>query len=560
MVVSVKTVEDKGTNTLFRGLEADFLEAEKKVDNHLVVQTYGERITQQLQSDQYDLLIITSEVLQDSFLPLKQAHDEENVKTLIYTVEDVYNEFPGVDDQEKIRNFIREIYNTSGIEYVLIGGDDNIVPVRYLYVGYTSPELIPGDLYYSCLDGSYNADGDGYWGEPTDGEDGGDVDLVAEVYVGRACVGNREEVGHFVNKTLAYMNTDNSDDYLKNVWLVGEYLGFGGVAEYAGTILEELINGSDAHGYTTVGIPNEPDKYPIHKLFERDWPGNNWPKSEIISIINNGVHIINHLGHGGIDHFMKIYLPDVNSLTNDQYGFIYSQSCLAGHFDGTDCIAEYMHVKTESGVFALVMNSREGWGTYYTTDGPSQRYNREFWDAIFGENKSEISKANQDSKEDNIYRINENDQIMRWVFYELNLLGDPTLGFENLPPEKPQKPEGTESGHYGENYLYSTTTIEPNRNLVFYKWDWGDGSYSEWLGPYNSSEEISAAHRWNEQGTYSVKVKAKDSYDIESQWSDPLVVSMPMTYQAYSLQTHQCGSTFFYDQLILNSYFHHFTR
>ena len=539
LMVYVETVEDENSNTLFRGLEEDLLEAMDKVDNGAVAHTYTGKIPRFVQSEEYDLLIITSEALMDSFLPLKQAHDAEDLKTLIYTVEDIYSEYSGVDEPEMIRNFIRDTYNNSGIEYVLIGGDDDIVPVRYLYVGYTSPENIPGDLYYACLDGSYNSDGDYRWGEPTDGEDGGDVDLIAEVYVGRACVGTTAEVSHFVNKTLAYMNKDTADEYLKNVWLVGEYLGHGGVAEWGGTILEELINGSDAHGYTTVGIPNEPDKYPVQKLFERDWPGNNWPKSEIISIINDGVHIINHLGHGGIDRFMKVCIPDVGSLTNDRYCFIYSQSCLAGHFDWTDCIAEYLNVKTEHGAFALVMNSREGWGTMYTTDGPSQRYNREFWDAVFGENKSEISRANQDSKEDNIYRINENNQIMRWVFYELNLFGDPTLGFGNLPPEKPQKPEGTESGNYGENYLYTTTTTEPNRNLVFYMWDWGDGSCSEWQGPYNSSEEAIATHRWDEQGTYSVQVKAKDTYGAESEWSDPLSVTMPLNQQSQEEQSLQ---------------------
>jgi len=51
------------------------------------------------------------------------------------------------------------------------------------------------------------------------------------------------------------------------------------------------------------------------------------------------------------------------------------------------------------------MNARYGWFWAYSTDGDSQRFSREFWDAVFGENIPIISKANQDSKEDNLYLI-----------------------------------------------------------------------------------------------------------------------------------------------------------
>ena len=507
--VSVETSTDAHINSLFRGLATDAEGVRGKVDNPAVIDTYAEH-TCSPSSETYDLLIVTTETLKAGFEPLKQVHN-----TIIKTLTEI-----GSNDPADIRDYIRDVYLNCSIEYVLIGGDDNIVPVRKLRV---NNEDIPSDLYYACLDGSYNSDGDTMWGEPTDGDDGGDVDLIAEVYVGRACVGAVAEVDHFINKTLAYINKSDTSNH--DVWLVGEHLGFGGVAEYAGNILEELINGSSAHGYTTVGIPNEPDKYLIYKLFDR--PGYNWPKSEIIAIINDGVHIINHLGHGNIDYAMKMYNPDADALTNVQHCFIYSQTCLAGHFDLADCFAEHMNVKTEYGAFALVMNSREGWGYYESTDGPSQRYNREFWDAIFGENITVISKANQDSKEDNIYRINDDDQIMRWVFYELNLFGDPMVDLGNSPPEKPQKPVGAESGHVGENYLYTTTITDPDGNLVYCQWDWGDNNLSEWLGPYASGEEISIAHRWDKKGSYEVRVKAKDTYNAESNWSDPLSVTMP---------------------------------
>ena len=59
--------------------------------------------------------------------------------------------------------------------------------------------------------------------------------------------------------------------------------------------------------------------------------------------------------------------------------------------------------------------------------------------------------------------------------------------------------------------------------------DWGDGSYSNWLGPYTSGKSVEATHTWSKKGTYEVKVKAKDDHGVVSEWSDPLPVSMPIS-------------------------------
>ena len=101
--------------------------------------------------------------------------------------------------------------------------------------------------------------------------------------------------------------------------------------------------------------------------------------------------------------------------------------CLAGHFDNDECWAETINCKTDYGAFAVIMNARYGFGQFSSTDGASQRYNREFWDAIFNANemKTPLGRANADSKEDNLYRIG--DDYMRWCYYEITLFGDPTL-------------------------------------------------------------------------------------------------------------------------------------
>jgi len=421
LTVVVETVDTGASLSLFRNLNEDDIAVRAMVDNPATADTYGAAGSRGGRS--YELLILTTDSLAASFQPLKDFHDANGIPTEIHTTTEV-----GSTNPINVRDYIIDRYNSDGIDYVIIGGDDDVIPAKDLYV-YDAGETetaMPGDIYFACLDGSWNYDGDSRWGEPTDGEGGGDVDLVAEVYVGRAAVGNTTEAARFVDKTIWYLSGQHSQP--DKVQLVGEYLGFGGDSEYAAETLEELIDGASTHGYTTVGIPS--DVYTVDELFERDM---SWSQSHIVSRINNGVHFLNHLGHGSPDYAMKLYNSDVTSdLTNTDLCFVYSQTCSAGRFDDTDCWAEAMNIKTDHGGFAVVMNARYGWGTYYSTDGPSQRFNREFWDAVFNpsESKPEAGRANQDSKEDNIYRIS--DDCMRWCTYELNLFGDPTINLTDV--------------------------------------------------------------------------------------------------------------------------------
>jgi hypothetical protein len=98
---------------------------------------------------------------------------------------------------------------------------------------------------------------------------------------------------------------------------------------------------------------------------------------------------------------------------------------------------------------------------------------------------------------------------------------------ENNPPNKPDTPSGATSGKTGISYSYSTSTTDLEGDQVYYWFDWGDGSNSGWNGPYNSGDVVSLAHIWSADGTYPLKVKAKDINDEESVWSDSLSVSMP---------------------------------
>jgi len=525
--VSVQTITSGAQSALYRGLPQDMTAIQQKVDNPEMIQAYRyQHPSAPASFESYDLLIITTDALKAGFEPLKQAHDATGVATVIKTLTDI-----GGSDLESIRDYIRDAYTDWGVEYVLLGGDTDVVAAPILWVSGMDEnttyyeDTMPADLYYACLDGPYNYDNDGYWGEPHDGTDGGDVDLVAEVYVGRACVGSTAEVNNFVTKTVAYINRDINDPYLKKMNFAAEYLGDYGIASYGSSYMEQLVNGSTADGYTTVGISS--DDYVISKLY--DSPSYSWPASAIISVINNGIHVINHLGHANEVYDLKLDTYDVDGLTNpsNRTCFIYSQGCIAGAFDYGDCIAEHFTVKTTHAAFAVIMNARYGFFWSYSTDGDSQRLHRQFWDAVFGEMMPEIGRANHDSKEDNLPIIGRS--CIRWCYYETNLFGDPALTITeitNTPPAKPAVPTGPTSGKIGVDYTFSTSTTDPDADAqLFYQWSWGSEE-SDWLGPYTSGQMIQTMHQWATAGDYQVKARAKDNYGSESAWSDPLTIQI----------------------------------
>jgi hypothetical protein len=435
---------------LFRGVPEDRAEAAKIIDNREALSTYDSAKASNPERSplspmqEYDYVIITNEALLGTsgpynFQALCDSKIADGMSATIVTTEWIYANYGGVDDQTKIRNFIIDAYNNWGTNYALLGGDgddadkggesgDAIIPARGFWTGLKgeecTPPNIPADMYYSCLDGTFDHNGNSIYGEPNDGLGGGEVDLFAEVYVGRAPVDSSAEVSNFVKKTLAY----KSAAFLPKALMAGEYLTW---VPCGGDYKDEIKEGSSNHGYTTVGFPQPP--FVVDTVYDRDYPGNNWPKSELINRLNNNPNIVNHMGHANPASVMKLSNSDVDALTNNNYFFGYTQGCYVGSFDNrwyncdydsSDCILEHF-VVDDHGAFAFIGNSRYGWGHRYSTNGASQRFDRQFWDAVFGEGITRIGMANADSKEDNVGLIGDN--YIRFCYYELNLFGDPAI-------------------------------------------------------------------------------------------------------------------------------------
>ena len=98
----------------------------------------------------------------------------------------------------------------------------------------------------------------------------------------------------------------------------------------------------------------------------------------------------------------------------------------------------------------------------------------------------------------------------------------------NDPPEIPTI-EGPPKGKAGIEYEYDFCSSDPDGDDIYYFIDWGDGTVEDWFGPFPSNTCITEKHTWATDGTYTIKCKARDTNQAESDYGR-LNVQMPHTY------------------------------
>jgi len=372
----------------------------------------------QLPPDTVEYVVITSSSLASAFQPLIDWKTKKGVPARVVTLDFIYAHYSGVDSAERIRNFIIDANLNWGTNWVLLGGQcdfenlQEIVPRRDVYylssgVGYYPDEdTIPSDLYYSDLDGNWNFDGDGVWGEREDS-----VDLYSDVFVGRAPCLTVSDVTRFVNKVLTYEKNPPLG-YQPKMLLPASYLFPG----YDETQSQEVIANIT------------PAYWQDSRLYEQY---GNLSRRAVIDSLNSGFGLIHHVSHGNAYGVSYLSSSDVDTLSNDNMLGIHNGiSCMTGAVDyvsGGDCFAEHFLTAPYAGV-ATIMNSRYGWGDPPSM-GPSEVIDTSFYYQIFlGEYASHyrLGVAHAVSKDAHVAGISWFG-IWPWCIYELNLFGDPEM-------------------------------------------------------------------------------------------------------------------------------------
>lgn len=312
-------------------------------------------------------LIITTDSLMDAFEPLIHWITKKGIKAdaisvdSILKIQDYIPFYEIYDDAGIIRSFLRDAYE-NGTEWVLLGGDEDIIPVRYGTSennDSTVPrEQPPSDLYYSSLDGNWDVDGDELYGEPLDDS----VDIYPELFVGRLPCNRTEEIINWIEKVLSYeKNPGNGNfNYLTRVfWTAADEM-----RNYPEYIIE---NGSYPSYF----------EHDTTMLEDSAYTGGYFPKgSDVVDRMNLKFGWFNHHNHGSPDQ-LTVSARHYNEAGPDRDFLVSVDSCEAWHYD----VHGGCNVEPGNGFDSL--KNKDYYGIMYLASCYQGAYDQEHFNEIF---------------------------------------------------------------------------------------------------------------------------------------------------------------------------------
>jgi hypothetical protein len=254
-----------------------------------------------------ELLIVAPDALRPALADYAAAR-QRALSCRVAILEEILAAAEGADDPERLKRWLFARWREGGLRYVLLVGDADVMPLRYMVLDrVTAPAFdyafYPSDLYYADLaraDGGFddwNAARDafhaGYYGEvrgeknKTDAINYDAIDYRPEVAVGRWPVSTPEEVAVVAAKSLAY------DEAVRG----GRHRGAGVAAFVA------------CGGW----IENRPPmdrmieclgpEWTVRRLYFADAArdeGTPPPdEAQVVRLLNEGAALVVHSGHGG---------------------------------------------------------------------------------------------------------------------------------------------------------------------------------------------------------------------------------------------------------------------
>ena len=337
----------------------------------------------------HEYVIITQSSWVDDFQPLADWKLQKGLSATIVTTTWIYNDggYSGTN-ADKIRAFVQDAYNNWGLQFLLLGGDTNIVPYG---TAYYNDDSIPNDTYYGDFDG----------------------DWTGEVYVGRAPVRDSAAVATFIAKSFMTERTPPLTNYAKTVTMLGFDLNAYNSRE-GQNCKEDIIS------------LYVPPTWTVREEYDSE---SGTHKTDSINYINQGGLLVNHIDHssttvmgvGSVNHSQYLGNTEMSALTNgDRQSLLYSIGCYCGNYASTTCVAE-SYVRNPNGGGSFIGNSRYGWYIPGSGNGASLRYDRAFFQSALVEAHPTVGECFTDHRND----AYEGGTNSKYIYTELTLLGDP---------------------------------------------------------------------------------------------------------------------------------------
>ncbi len=387
-----------------------------------------------------EYVIVTSESLVAPLQVLADYKTSLGIPAEIALIDEILAQYDGIDDPERLREYLK-VFHAQGGKYVLMAGDETVLPLRYAYNFSTSTQPEPDvlqicDLYYADLSGNWDADGDGVWGEPS----ADSADLDPEVRVGRLPFNTVEDLAAWVAKLIAYETNPGGDDreYLNSAFFFSsdqmrDYSQGGQhgriAAAYPGQFVIDTVAGVEA----ARGDDVAPYNASAHEMVDFLGDGHG-----IVNILAHGATLLFEVRTSGYNHSPKSRFSTLpgdglsgsvsDLLATGKTGFYYSLACDNGAFDKdqppfdqpyTNLVQAFL-AQPQAGAVAFVANTRWGWV------GASHLLQKVFFDSLFAHPEAPAVDAMYASKKRYYY--------YRDLVYGQCFFGDPSMKiYHDLP-------------------------------------------------------------------------------------------------------------------------------
>jgi hypothetical protein len=435
----------------------------------LDTEVFAPRMLDGIPTETVDYLIITSSALQSTFQTLADHRASHNgFSTSVVTLESIYQNpsYNGDDNQEEIRNCIEDYVNNKSTAYVVLGGDDTVVPDRDCYVrvltasGWKTENNMPTDLYYAGLNSSWDEDGDGTYGE-ADTSSGDEGDLAPDVLVGRIPVQSSSQAADYIDKLIDYENNPPSEDFKEKFLILGDELW----DHYSGSDRPSDALSDGFSGFRDHSPVSDAEMW-LRRLYrdgiQPDWEPStlayffdtltSWDSSTPGDYLQNSSNVSTRFNEGWYHVFFGThgnktiwglesgtFSSSSASALSGRTTIIYTIACITGHFDGsTDpCLSEAFLRNEDGGALAYFGCSRSGWGSpdsppasNTSTGGPSLEYAYKFYDQLLNSGQDILGQVFSQHKASLSGSCGSNGAY-RWVQFGMNYQGDPAFSLSD---------------------------------------------------------------------------------------------------------------------------------
>lgn len=546
--------------------ELDILYPERKVFKNY----YQSRSLQHVEDYPIEYLIVTCDSLKSVFTPLTTWKTTKGIRAKVLTTEYIDSTYTGNRKQIRIKKAINDYYNGNynGLKYVLLGGDETIIPPQMIYVkSGTEHSTTPTDLYYACLK-------EYIWPDSANNIFFNDSSsLTPNVFLTRIPVSNTQHVKSFVNRIIDYENLIDTSLWKDTLLMAGKVMSnsyyindtlksdaqiFGDTLYY--NYIKPNWQGGRKRLYDTYSDCSDSTPY--------------FSKENLQAELSNGYPFVSISTHGNefgfiMENNQQFNIFDVPYIRNHFYSIITTNACFTNSFDTQiNSLSEALIQSNNSNIIGYFGSSREGLYYKYGHElGPSDVYNGNFYRNLFDNSlEKNFGYITTKTKLDLLDFYTQNSSY-RWLQHSINPLGDPE---SSVFVSKPLIYDEViiDFSRSNPNY-FSVLNIDGGTMCVMSSNDFGMSRYEiiddEYANFYNVEGDMDLCINNNRFIPYRAKINPRCLY-FQNEYhrhniqlfSPTIIIGKEVSQNKTSGKSHiECGTTKmnYVDKLIINDGF-----